>query len=251
MTRLLLPTLLLALAVTGFAQEKPAAPSAPARAAAPAPPAAAPADDAAVIAAQKPSYPLTTCVVSGEAFGGAMGEPVDFVHAGRYMKLCCPSCKDEIAKAPAKYAAKLDAAVVAAQKPAYPLTTCPISGEPLGSKPVEVVSGTRLVQLCCNDCKAEFAKDPAPALAKVDAALIAAQSASYPLATCVVSGEKLEDPVEVLYGVQLVKFCCKQCVGEFRGNPEKFLAQIRAGDKGSAPAGGAAPVKEQPAHGGH
>jgi len=260
--RSMLPSLLLALAVPVAAQEasRPAAGApqeAPARAAtapeAGAPAAAAP-TDAEIIAAQKPSYPLTTCLVSDEALGGSMGAPIDYVYEGRFMQFCCLECKFNVEKEPAKFLAKLDAAVIAAQKASYPLTTCVMSGEALGRKPVDLVYGTRFVKVCCNDCKADFLKDPAPALAKIDVALIAAQSADYPLATCPVSGEKLEDPVDVLYGVQLVKFCCKQCAGEFRANPDKYLAMVAAARpaadaKPAAPAAGdgAAHHEDKPA----
>ncbi|AKC83063.1 hypothetical protein IMCC26134_10255 [Verrucomicrobia bacterium IMCC26134] len=62
------------------------------------------------------SYPLTTCVVSGEALeGGNMGGPVDYIHKaegklGRLVRFCCSGCVKNFKKDPAKYLAKLDAA---------------------------------------------------------------------------------------------------------------------------------------------
>ncbi len=38
------------------------------------------------------AYKLDTCAVSGEKFGGDMGEPVVFVYKGQEMKLCCKEC---------------------------------------------------------------------------------------------------------------------------------------------------------------
>ena len=70
-----------------------------------------------------------------------------------------------------------DAATIAAQKPLYPLTTCPISGEPLGDKPVKMLYGTTLVEFCCKDCPGDFMKDPKPALAKIAAARAAKPAA--------------------------------------------------------------------------
>ncbi len=52
-------------------------------------------------------YPLKTCLVSGEAFGGAMGEPVSFVHEGQEIKLCCSHCRPDFDKDPATFLAKL------------------------------------------------------------------------------------------------------------------------------------------------
>lgn len=64
----------------------------------------------AVIAAQGKDYPLKTCPVSGEEFGGEMGKPVDVVMAGRLVRLCCGDCKGDLEKDPARYVAMVDAA---------------------------------------------------------------------------------------------------------------------------------------------
>ncbi|HMB70425.1 MAG TPA: hypothetical protein VKU85_14000 [bacterium] len=63
----------------------------------------------AVIAAQLPTYPLETCVVSGEPLD-AMGKPVDFVHEGRLVRFCCGGCVDAFNEDPAAHFAKIDAA---------------------------------------------------------------------------------------------------------------------------------------------
>lgn len=59
----------------------------------------------------------------------------------------------------------------------YPLKTCVVSGEELGSMGEDVsyihkVAGQpdREVRFCCKMCIARFKKDPAPYLAKIDAA---------------------------------------------------------------------------------
>jgi hypothetical protein len=66
----------------------------------------------------KAPYPLSTCVVSGEALNGDMGGPVDYIHkeAGkpdRLVRFCCESCIKKFKKDPAKYLAKLDEAAKA------------------------------------------------------------------------------------------------------------------------------------------
>lgn len=66
--------------------------------------------DAAVIEQQGKDYPLTTCPVSKDEFGGDMGEPVDLVLAGRLVRLCCKSCKEDVEKDPAKFIAMIDEA---------------------------------------------------------------------------------------------------------------------------------------------
>ncbi|MFT3783194.1 MAG: hypothetical protein QM790_14390 [Nibricoccus sp.] len=57
---------------------------------------------------------------------------------------------------------------------------------------------------------------------------------SYPLDTCVVSGEKLGDmgkPVDYIYKEEgkpdrLVRFCCKMCISKFKKDPAKYLKAI-------------------------
>lgn len=66
--------------------------------------------DKAVVAAQGKDYPLKTCPVSKDEFGGDMGKPVDLVVAGRLIRLCCKDCKKDIEKDPAKFIAAYDAA---------------------------------------------------------------------------------------------------------------------------------------------
>jgi hypothetical protein len=196
-------------------------------------PAAKPAapSEAEIVAAQLPSYPGGNCVVSDEPMGGEHGEPITHVQGGRLYRLCCKSCIKLLAKSPDEFAAKLDAAVVEEQGPGYPLETCPVSGEKLGGMgaPVDVVVGTRLVRLCCPSCKPKLAANPSAALAKIDAALIEKQKASYSLETCPVSGEKLGGmgaPYDYLYGTRLVRLCCKGCVKGVQKDPAGVLAKL-------------------------
>ena len=186
--------------------------------------------DADVIAAQLPSYPLTTCPISKEALG-EMGEPINLVAEGRLIRVCCKGCVKGVMKEPAKAIAEIDAAVVKAQGPSYPLETCVISGEKLTSmgKPVDIVLGTRLVRACCKGCVKKIKGEPKAALAKVNTALIEQQRKTYPLDTCPISGEGLNDmgePVEILHGTTLVRLCCKGCVKGFKKDPKKTIAKI-------------------------
>ena len=54
----------------------------------------------------------------------------------------------------------------------YPLTTCVVSGEDLGSmgKPVEVTHEGTTVKLCCKSCIKEFNASPAKFVAKLASA---------------------------------------------------------------------------------
>lgn len=64
---------------------------------------------------KKDSYPLQTCVVSGEKLG-EMGKPYIFTEAGREVRLCCKGCLKDFKKDPAKYLKKLDDAEKAAAR---------------------------------------------------------------------------------------------------------------------------------------
>ena len=52
------------------------------------------------------SYPLKTCVVSGEPLG-EMGEPYIHVHEGTTVKFCCKSCLKDFNEDPDKYIAMI------------------------------------------------------------------------------------------------------------------------------------------------
>ena len=57
---------------------------------------------------------------------------------------------------------------------------------------------------------------------------------TYPLKTCVVSGEDLGpvgDRVAYSYDGVEVQFCCPDCVPKFEKDPETYLAKIRAAMK--------------------
>ncbi len=61
-------------------------------------------------AAKARAYPLKTCIVSDEKFGGDMGDPYVFTHEGREVKLCCKGCLDDFKKDAVKYVKKMEAA---------------------------------------------------------------------------------------------------------------------------------------------
>ena len=125
--------------------------------------------DRAVIAAQKASYPLEDCIISNEKIDDPSSsmEPLDYVHGTRLVRFCCKGCVRSFEKNPAKYMATIDEALIEQQRPAYPITTCLVSGEPLGDEPVEMLYGTRLVRLCCKKCVRSFQKDPDKLLARL------------------------------------------------------------------------------------
>ena len=73
-------------------------------------------------------------------------------------------------------------------------------------------------------------------LAAADSSKPAAAKPDYPLTVCVVSGDKLDSaemggPVDYIYKQpgkpdRLIRFCCKDCIKDFKKEPEKYLKKI-------------------------
>jgi len=204
-------------------------------------PAAAPAKTAAP-ALDADVYPLSTCVVTGQKLG-AMGDPVVYQHQGREIRFCCKGCIEKFESDPAGYLKLVDAEIVKQQLPHYPLATCVITGEKLGSmgQPVDYVHKNRLVRFCCQGCVAQFQKAPLKHIAALNKAVLEKQSVAYPLDTCVVMGTKLGkmgDTIDYVSGNRLVRLCCKGCIAAFQKEPAKYLEKLDAALKakqGAAP----------------
>lgn len=184
------------------------------------------------------SYTLDTCPVSGEKLG-SMGDPVVIKHGNREVRFCCNACKPKFEADPEAYLKKIDQQIIETQKDLYPLSTCVVSGDKLGSMgdAVDYVHGGRLIRFCCNGCIADFKSDPDKFLEMIDAAVVARNADSYPLTKCPVSGDALGgemgDPVEYVFGARLVRFCCKGCVKDFEKNPQTYLKMIDDAKGGS------------------
>ncbi len=192
--------------------------------------------DIALSAAGGDPYTLATCPVSG--MGISATAPVVKKFSEREVRFCCERCPVKFAAEKDKYFATIDEKMIADQMPWYPLETCVISGGELGSmgEPVNIIHGNRLVRFCCDACIPKFKADPAAYLAKIDEAAIAGQSAEYPLQTCVVANDELGPlGVDLVVASRLVRFCCEECVSEFKKSPAGYLAKIDAAWKAKHP----------------
>ncbi|MBM3991149.1 MAG: hypothetical protein FJ298_09090 [Planctomycetes bacterium] len=186
--------------------------------------------NAAIIQFQKPCYPLTTCPVSSEPLPK---DAVDSVIDGRLVRVCCKDCVADAEKDKAAIFTKIDTAVIAAQRLAYPLKTCPTSGEAIDGDAVEVVLGTRLIKVCCSKCVAVVQAEPEKALKQLSDAYVAAQKPNYPLTTCVATGEEIGKdpemkPVDFLYGTRYFRLCCAGCKKAVVKDPEGMWAKVEA-----------------------
>ncbi|MFN9785891.1 MAG: hypothetical protein ACK57N_04870 [Planctomycetia bacterium] len=145
-----------------------------------------------------------------------------------------PAPKPEQPKEQGKEEAKpseADAAAIRAQAPSYPLDTCAVSGEKLGSmgKPLDMVVEGRMVRLCCKGCTKGVAKDKDAIFKKLDEGVIAAQKASYPLDSCPISGNKLgEKAKDVVVGTRLVRTCCGDCAAKVQKDATASMDKVDA-----------------------
>lgn len=130
--------------------------------------------DAQIVADQSRYYP-DVCVVSNESLtDGGEDIGINFVYGNRLIRFCCPPCEEGFLKDPQAYIAKLNEATANAQRAEYPLDTCPVSGEGVGSmtkgEPAEMVIAGRLIRFCCSGCEPKVKADPAKYLAEIDKA---------------------------------------------------------------------------------
>ncbi len=156
-----------------------------------------------------------------------MGEPVVISYKGRELKFCCASCIapfKEDAKARLK---KVDAKIVADQLRFYPTAKCVVTGEDLDPEDtLNLVVCNRLFRLCCRMCVSKVIGDPAKYIAVLDAAVVKAQRADYPIDTCVIAGGKLGSmgtPTELVIAGRLVRFCCAGCNPKAKLKPLPIL----------------------------
>ena len=178
--------------------------------------------------------PISNDAIDGETFATYDGHTIGFCCGGCDTKFLAWSQADKDAFVKASLAASQDAdkatetPEVMAVEP-YTLTTCPVSGEALGSMgdPIVVELDGREVKLCCKGCIKKFNADPAKFVAAVDKAMIEQQRPYYMLSTCIVSGESLIEEgkdvgVEVLVNNRLFRVCCKSCVKKVKADPLRY-----------------------------
>jgi len=194
-------------------------------------------------------YPLDYCIVSGETLT-SMGGPVIEPYGEREMCFCCTECISTFERDVPGFLRKIDAVVIAEQRPNYPLDQCLVNGRPL-SEPdgiVEILHGDRLVRFCSAACRETLQEQPQAYLKKLDQAAIAAQFPEYPLDVCVVSGMALGsmgEPVDHLHQAQLVRFCCAGCLPTFAADPQPYLEKIDAARGGESAAEETAPARDK------
>lgn len=121
--------------------------------------------DQKIVEQEKPFYPLTTCVVTGDSLE-TVGA-VDFILFNRLFLLSGETSCDAVQENPEKYFSLLNKAVIEKQKSNYPLDKCIVSEQPLGEKAIDYVVANQLVRLANEEQIEAFDKMAGIHLAKL------------------------------------------------------------------------------------
>lgn len=99
-------------------------------------------------------------------------------------------------------------------------------------KPALLLAALAALALASCASKPTATADTAPTGKKAVSKKVAKNEAKpkpYPLKTCLVTGDGLDDMderVTTVYKGQTFEFCCKPCLKKFNKNPEKFLKEL-------------------------
>ena len=149
---------------------------------------------------------------------------------GRTHYVCGEGCRAKVDADPAPHSASLDAALVALQRPSYPLASCPVDNQPLGSARYELVLDDVMILLCSEKCTTAARANASQAVAGARKAAHEAQKDAYPFTTCLVGGAPLDPKatIDLMLGTTLVRVCSDECTAEFQNDPWPYLAKLRA-----------------------
>ena len=178
-----------------------------------------------IILVQKPTFPFTTCVACNKTLPST---PVEYVKSGRLFRLDSAACQTAVDANFTAFAKKIDDAVIAQQKPTYPLTTSALSGKKLDPSSIDHVFGTRLIRLADAAEVASFDTDPSLGTRKLNEAYIAMQLPTYPYKKDPVNKEDLagKTPVKYLWGNKLILFTSSDSIPKFETTPDTFLTLL-------------------------
>ena len=110
----------------------------------------------------------------------------------------------------------------AEKKEGKPQEVCPISGKAINKAVFAEYDGKR-VYFCCADCPAEFVKDPAKYVKKLEDAGVVLEKVQ---TTCPVMDAKIDKKVFTDYEGKRIYFCCADCQAEFAKDPAKYLKKM-------------------------
>lgn len=104
-----------------------------------------------------------------------------------------------------------------------PQTNCPVMGGKIDKSVYVDYQGQR-VYFCCNNCKANFQKDPEKFFKKIQDEGILLESVQK---KCPVIGRDIDKKEYTDYKGRRVYFCCASCKKKFAEDPEKYLKKMK------------------------
>lgn len=106
---------------------------------------------------------------------------------------------------------------------------CPVSGEPVDPAKLADYKGQK-VALCCGNCLAKFKKEPEKFASKIvpDLKKKPEPQVTHVNSKCPVSGKGVDATKIFVYKDQKIAFCCGNCLGNFKKDPEKFIKKLDA-----------------------
>lgn len=192
----------------------------------------------AVAADKAASKPQTDCPV----MGGKIDKTMYVDYKGMRVYFCCPGCPGEFSKDPEKYLKAMADAGVAPQK-TKPQTMCPVMGDKIDKKFYADFEGKR-VYFCCADCPAEFQKDPAKYVTKMEADGVAFAKVQ---TLCPITGKAIDKKFFADYEHKRVYFSDHDSIATFKKAPAKYVKQLEDAGIALDPAPKAEP-KHQEGH---
>ncbi len=135
-----------------------------------------------------------------------------------------------------------------AKKPQPINKKCPVEGGDVDPDSTIQYKG-KTIGFCCAGCDKEFEKDPAKFMAIIDKGLAAEKKGDSAKkddakkddgakkgegekkqaelnAKCPVSGDDVDKEVTETYKGRTIAFCCKDCVKDFKKDPDKFVKKL-------------------------
>jgi YHS domain-containing protein len=130
-----------------------------------------------------------------------------------------------------------------AKKPQPINKKCPVEGGDVDPDATIQYKG-KTIGFCCAGCDKDFEKDPAKFMAVIDKELAAekkggaadkkddakkgeGEKKQAELNTkCPVSGDDVDKEVTQTYKGRTIAFCCKDCVKDFKKDPDKFIKKL-------------------------
>ncbi len=171
------------------------------------------------------------CPVSGQNINAGF----TFTFKEQVIGFCCGDCKAAFEKEPEKFISKVENFKDPGTLAAKPVNSkCPISGKELNPDQT-VTYQEQVIGFCCGNCKAEFEKDPAKFIAKVDGftprpapAPEGDPVAGKPINTiCPLSGKEVDVNHTSAYKGQTIGFCCPICKQVFEQDPSKHIGKVK------------------------